>query len=569
MLHRLKIANFAIVEALECECGPGLSVFTGETGAGKSILVEALRFLLGGRASADLIRTGTEAAIVEGLFDWPADFTVEGVDLKIPAKSPVWLRRELPLKGAGRCYINDHPVTRSALVMVGERLGDLCGQHQQQILLDPERHTEFLDAIAGTRPLAADVAAAWTQLSENRHGQADLRAIIERRRQDRELREFQIAEIRKAGISAGEDDRLRSEAAVLKNARRLVESAEEVLGELSEGESAIGSRVASLLRSARKMTEIDPRWSAVAEQLAIWQENIEDTTRFLADYRQQLDLDPARLEAIEARLAELYRLKSKYGESCAAILDHLQRLESEVQAEGREEERLRTLQSEEPALEAALDSLATTLSAKRRAAAPSLEKKINAILHELGMKDARLRLEWHEFHEGGLEVNGAQGTRRIHPIGAEAATFTLESNPNEGFKPLDRIASGGELSRVLLALKSVVMESARNGHRPLFVFDEIDSGIGGAVAYCVAKRIKALAKSGQVFLVSHLQQMAAAADIHFLIAKSTMDSRARVTIRRLDREERVREIARMVAGDEITDSTLQFAAELSGGKKPH
>lgn len=568
MLHRLKITNFAIVESLECECGVGLSVFTGETGAGKSILVEALRFLLGGRASAEMIRTGTEAAIVEGLFDWPDGLTIEGVDLGIAPDAPVWLRRELPLKGAGRCHINDHLVTRAALAAVGEHLGDLCGQHQQQILLDAGRHTEFLDAIAGTQSLANDLAEAWTRLSENRHTQTDLRAVIERRRKDRELRDFQIAEIRNAAITPGEDERLRAEAAVLKNARRLVEAAEESLNELSESDSAIGARIAILLRTARRMTEIDPRWNTVAEQLTLWQESLDEVTRHLADYRRQLDLDPARLETIETRLAELHRLKSKYGDSCAAILERLERLESEGLAEGREEERLRKLEAAEPALEAALASLAASLTDKRRAAAPSIETRINTVLEELGMKDARLRCEWIEFSEGGLCVAATQGLKSIHPVGAEAVTFTLESNPGEGFKPLDKIASGGELSRVLLALKSVGMDGSRNGHRPLFVFDEIDSGIGGAVAHSVAKRIKSLAKNGQVFLVSHLQQMAAAADTHFLITKDTRDNRARVAIRRLDAQERVREIARMVAGDRITDSTLQFAAELTNSKKP-
>jgi DNA repair protein RecN (Recombination protein N) len=569
MLHHVRITDFAIVDSLDVPFRSGLTVFTGETGAGKSVLVEALRFLLGGRASAEMIRTGTECAVVEGQFDWPkglklGDDVVDAVD-----SERVWLRRELPLKGAGRCFLDDRQITRATLAQIAEYLGDLCGQHQQQILLDPGRHTEFLDAIGGHGPLVVKVQEAFARLADNRAHQAELRKASERRREQRELTDFQIQEIRAAGITPGEDDRLRSEANVLKNARRLTEAAEHALSQLSEDDNAMASRVATLLRDSRKMADIDDRWQTISEKLALAQETFEELSRYITDYRQQLEFDPGRLDQIEARLAELFRLKQKYGDSCAAILERLEQLESERLADGREDERIAELQTEEAELSRCLARDAIDLSEKRRRIMPKLEKNANELLAVLGMKNARLKVEWTPVFDGGLVVQAANEPLRVRDFGTESVRFTFEANPAEGFKPLDKIASGGELSRVLLVFKSLEL-SARAGRAgngqgaaQLYVFDEIDSGIGGATAYAVAKQIKGLAKHAQVFLITHLQQMAAPADHHFQIAKETVDKRARVRIHSLDHDARVRELARMVAGDNITDRSLEFAAELT------
>lgn len=569
MLHQLRIKDFAIVDSLDVRFDSGLTVFTGETGAGKSVLVESLRFLLGGRASAEMIRTGTEAAIVEGLFDWPKGLKIGDDTVDQVACNQVWLRRELPMKGAGRCFLNDRQITRAALAQIAEHLGDLCGQHQQQILLDAGRHTEFLDAIGGHEALVAKVRETFTRLTDNRQHQAELKAALERRREQRELTDFQIQEIRAAGVTPGEDDELRAEANVLKNARRLTEAAESTLMQLSEDDNAIVSRVATLLRDARKMAEIDSRWETVSEKLSLAQENLDELSRYVAEYRQQLEFDPGRLDQIEARLAELFRLKQKYGDSCAAILERLSQLEHERKADGREDERIAELQKEESELANLLARDAAELSQKRRRIMPKLEKRANELLGVLGMKNARLKVEWTAVYDGGLEIQTTGEAMRVREFGTESVRFTFEANPNEGFKPLDKIASGGELSRVLLAFKSLEI-AGKNGGKgngqpapPLYVFDEIDSGIGGATAYAVAKQIKELAKRTQVFLITHLQQMAAPADHHFRIAKETVDKRARVQIQSLDHDARVRELARMVAGDNITDSTLEFAAELT------
>jgi DNA repair protein RecN (Recombination protein N) len=567
MLHRVRITNFAIVDSLEIECTDGLSVFTGETGAGKSVLVEAIRFLLGGRASAEMIRTGSDLTVVEGLFDWPRDLSIEDVVSADDVTGPVWVRRELPLKGPGRCFIGERLITRTGLQSLAEHLADLCGQHQQQILLDPLRHIDLIDAAGDLQTLKDQVKQTWTRLSDNLKAQSELAAAIERRRAQRELTEFQITEIRQANVAPDEDERLRAEVAILKNARRLTETVEQTLGELSESEGAIASRIGTLLRDARKMSEIDARWKSLVERLILWQEGIEEAVRFLSDYRHQLDFDPGRLEQIETRLAELHRLKSKYGGSCAVILERLSELEGEHQSDDRDTGRVADLKKLQAELEVELPRLAAELSRRRREAGAALESDANKILGKLGMPSARLNIEWEPFADGGLAFLTGDGPVCVRSQGAETMRFMFEPNPSEGFKPLDKIASGGELSRLILAFKSVSPSVARsNGSRRLYVFDEVDSGIGGSTAYAVAKQIKALAQRAQVFLISHLQQMAAVADTHFLIGKDVVDGRAHVTVRRLDGDARVREVARMVAGDQITDRTLQYAAELTRKK---
>lgn len=567
MLHRLRITNFAIVDSLEIECAEGLAVFTGETGAGKSILVEAIRFLLGGRASVEMIRTGSDLTVVEGLFDWPHGLNLEDAAPAEEIASPVWVRRELPLKGSGRCFVGDRLITRSTLLSIGEHLADLCGQHQQQILLDPQRHIDLVDSAGGLHSLADQVKQAWSRLSENLKSQAELAAAIERRRAQRELTEFQISEIRTAAVAPDEDERLRAEVGILKNGRRLIESAEQSLGELSESEGSIASRIGTLLRDARKMSEIDARWKQLVERLTLWQEGIDDATRFLSDYRHQLEFDPGRLEQIETRLAELHRLKSKYGGTCTAVLDRLKELEDEHQSDDRDTGRVAELKNLQTELESSLSRVVADLTRERTQAGAMLERNVNAILGKLGMINARLRIEWESFTDGGHSLPGPNGTICVRAQGAETIRFLFEANPSEGFKPLDKIASGGELSRLILAFKSAVPSGHRgNGSKKLFVFDEVDAGIGGSIAYAVAKQIKAISQRAQVFLISHLQQMAAVADTHYLIGKEVIDGRAHVGVRRLDGDARVREVARMVAGDQITDRTLQYAAELTKKK---
>ncbi|HUU45138.1 MAG TPA: DNA repair protein RecN, partial [Acidobacteriota bacterium] len=316
-------------------------------------------------------------------------------------------------------------------------------------------------------------------------------------------------------------------------------------------------------RDADRLTAIDPRWTAIAGQLTGARDTVDDLVRSLTEYRQSLEFDPARADQIEARQAELFRLKQKYGGSCAAIHERLRELEAEQNSAGDREQRAARLTREDGEREKSLAAAARQLSAARQSTAVRLAKAVNGALAGLGMSGARVRVDVVARTDGGITVGSDDGPIHVHESGADEVQFTFEANPKEGFKPLHKIASGGELSRLLLAFKNAM---PARGQSRLYIFDEVDSGIGGRTAALVAERIAELARGSQVFLISHLQQMAAPADQHCLIEKRTVRQRARVTLRNLTGDERVQELARMVAGDEVTERTLEFASELAGGR---
>ncbi len=561
MLRTLHIRNFAILDDLEISFDSGLTVFTGETGAGKTILVEAIRFLLGGKTGSEMIRTGADSAMVEGNFDG------------------VMLRREMNAQGRSRCFRDDAQITIAELVELGESLADHCGQHQHQVLLDPDRHIEWLDRFAGTMDLVSRVKSNWSDLSNVSNSIRDLETKIARSKSEEELRTFQIGEIRAANLEPDEEERLKTEAAVMKHARRLAETADMALNILTDEESSVESAIGRVKREAEVAANVDPRWNEIVTPLTAATDAIIDSVRALTHYRDSLSFDPMRADQIESRLSEIFRLKKKYGESCAAILTRLEELEAERSSDASLEDNLADAKAQRGKLEDTLVALTADLSIKRHTAAESLAKSVNAVINRLGMTKASVKVELTPHAEGGIVISET----RIHDDGAEQVRFLFEANPAEGYKPLHKIASGGELSRLLLAFKSSTPSPSRHREErrspkakeatkrslsapPLYIFDEIDSGIGGQTAHAVASEIKALAKNSQVFLITHLQQLATVADAHYRITKKASAGRARVTVDHLEGDNRIRELARMIAGDDVTNRTLEFAAELAGTK---
>ncbi len=634
MLRTLRIRNFAIVESLDISFDDGLTVFTGETGAGKTILVEAIRFLTGGKAGTEMIRTTASEMHVEGEFDAP-----DGSD------GSIVLRREMNAQGITRAFLDEAQLSKTDLLQLGEQLADLCGQHQHQVLLDPERHVDWLDRSAGTSDLVESVKTAVAALSEIARTLSQTQERLARRKSEEELRRFQIGEIRAANIEADEEDRLKAEATVLKHSRRLAEAAEMALRLISDDDQSVETALGRIRREAETCESLDPHWADITAPLSIAIDSVADVTRALAAYRDSLTFDPHRADQIEARLSEIYRLKTKYGASCAAILARLVEFEAEESSDEALERTLAELHEKSVELASLLGDLAAELTQKRTRAAGALEKSINEVIAHLRMARASLRVELSPYSDGA-EVAHKGKTLRVHDNGAESVRFVFEANPAEGFKPLHKIASGGELSRLLLAFKAAVdgtgtagraatkatlglrdrhplpageippksLKGAKEGvrgsstverrgavtahvsangtgggtpplqshsrhreasrsesgttwrsrsFRPLYIFDEIDSGIGGQTAHAVAAQIKSLAQTSQVFLITHLQQLATVADVHFRITKKTKAGRAHVVVERLDGDEHVRELARMIAGDDVTERTLEFAAELA------
>jgi DNA repair protein RecN (Recombination protein N) len=553
MLKLLRINNIAQIPALEVEFAPGLTVLTGETGAGKSILIDALGLLLGDRASPDLIRSGEERAAVEAVFEVSdAAGLLEERGLSADGDDVV-IRRELQASGKGRATVNGALVPVSLLRDLAPRLTVIHGQHEPQGLLDPSTHLDLLDHFAGVddgRPLAEffrDLRAAEAALERLRGDRRE----AERRR---EMLEFQVAEIEKAALAAGEEEALRVDKARQANAGRLAVLSGEAYALLYDDEGAALSRLGQVFRRVEDLAAIDPSFQPFLEARAGSLAPLEDLALSLRDYHEQLEVSPGRLDEIETRLALLERLKKKYGATVEEVLAFGARCRRELDALLSPEEQERTLEARRERLAASYLEQARVLSKRRRAAALELRKRVQSELAQLAMEKTRFEVAFMP-EDAEAAVDPSEWSER----GLERAEFLLSPNPGEELRPLARIASGGELSRIMLGLKSVVRSDVPG---LTLVFDEVDAGIGGRVAEVVGRKLRAVAARQQVLCVTHLPQIAALADQHLAVRKRVERGRTITFVEPLAAESRVEEVARMLGGQTITDTTRQHAREM-------
>jgi DNA repair protein RecN (Recombination protein N) len=563
VLRELRIRNLAVIESLTVPFGPGLNVLTGETGAGKSILIDALTLLLGERAQpAETIRAGAETAAIEAVFDVPASSPVSAVlkEHGIALEDDrLLVRRELVRGGRGRAFLNDTNTTLALLEKLGETLVEVHGQHEHQALLRPTRHLDLLDAFAGLGILRERLRQ---RHDEWRSASAELDALRASAR-DQMARTAQyresIAEIDAARLRVGEEEEQREERRRLMNAERLAEGATLAYRELYEDPASAVDRAGRAATLLRELTRLDPSIQPTIQALDTALVQLDETARALRAYRDGVVFDPPRLEAIERRLDEIGRLKRKYGESVDAILTLRARLDSDLanlarvgEDEGRLAERVDRLRTD-------LVTRATDLAERRDQAVVKLEACVVAELAALDLQAAvfRVRLGREQAGPGDLSV-GPQAWR-LGPRGVDQAEFLFSGNAGEEARSLGRIASGGELSRTMLALKVVL---ATTDSVPVLVFDEVDAGIGGRTADTVGKKLRDVARTRQVLCVTHLPQIAAYADQHFRVEKREGRGRTATTVVALVRGDRVREVARMLGGESVTNTSLQHAREL-------
>ena len=555
MLKLLKIKNIALIQAVELEFGPGLTLLTGETGAGKSILIDALGLLLGGRASADLIRTGEEQAVVEALVESAsARAALEGHGL--PADDDeVVLRREVHASGKGRVTVNGALVPVGVLRELAPVIAHIHGQHEPQGLLDPQTHLDLVDHHAGLGAEAAAVAEPYRRLREV---ESALDALRRDRREDerrREMLDYQAVEIERASLQPGEEDALRQEKALQANSGRLAELSGEAYAALYEDEAAVLSRLGQVYRKVEELARIDPRFAFHLESRGAVRAQLDDLALFLRDYRESLTVSPGRLDQIESRLALIERLKRKYGSTVEEVLAFGARCRAQLRELGSPEERERALAHEAEALAERYLAAGTQLSKKRRVAARDLEKKVQAELGLLAMERTRFCVAFAPETAAAASTDTSGWTER----GLETAEFLLSPNPGEELRALARIASGGELSRILLALKSV---ASLDTSGKTLVFDEVDAGIGGGVAEVVGKKLRGMAQRHQVLCVTHLPQIASLADRHLVVRKQVDRGRTTTRVDVLDSSERVEEVARMLGGETVTDAARRHAREM-------
>ncbi len=549
MLIELRIRDYAVIHDLTLELGPGLSVLSGETGAGKSIIVGALSLLLGERASSDTVRTGAERAMVEAVFDVTGHPKIGAQldDLGIEAEDGLLiLRREVAAVGRNRAWINESPTTARTVGELGRSLVDLHGQHEHQTLLRKDTQRRILDAFGGAEQDALAVEEAFEELSKL---EARLKELQEHRRELAsrvDFLRFQMSELEEANVQPAEEEALVDEGRRLENSEELLGEATRIHTELYSTEGAITERVAALAQTLARLKEWDPALEGPQEELQEAYHALAEVGRDLSNYVGGLRHDPGRLEEVRSRLDMIHSLKRKYGPTSEDVVASRDRVRAELDEveDGRWNED--TLVADVDRTRSTLIQAAASLSEKRREAAARLEEEVEALLPDLGLPAGTFKVQMETLPD-------------VKSRGAEDVEFLV--SVNKGFPPtaLARVASGGELSRVMLTLKAIL---AQVDQVPTLVFDEIDAGIGGQVATLVAAKLKDVARYHQVFVVTHLPQLASRARRHLLVEKNEGEGLAETAVKGLTGDARVREIARMLGGDPESATSQDHAREL-------
>ncbi|MBS1963860.1 MAG: DNA repair protein RecN [Bdellovibrionales bacterium] len=553
MLETLKIKNLAVIDSVEVPFEPGLNILSGETGAGKSIVIEAISLILGSRATSDLIRTGTDEAVVEGVFStrelpWlnarlaDAGFAVEDDTLLV--------KRVISRAGKHRIYINGSLATLANLQAICEDLVDLCGQHEHQSLLKASTQIELLDRFGG---LGKETAAFGKLFSSYRDLRDELAALSgnegERTRRTDFLR-FQIDELRAAELTPDEDEKLQAEKTLLQSSETRLANAESIRRALEDEEAGALGAIRTALAKCRALAAIDENADEIRATLDRALSETEEASLAVNRYLGSVELDPNRFETVQSRLSRLAELRRKYGATTVEMIAMLETLEAELAAFENSETRVKELEAEIAKIEKKLVSAAETLSEKRTKVAKLLGKSVTDELKDLRMNDAKFSVDL----DFSTDVSTYGPT-----LAGNSVAFVVQTNKGEEARPLGKIASGGELSRLMLSIRRVIADRGGIG---VYLFDEIDAGIGGQTGFEVGKKLKSVAGFNQVICITHLPQVAAFADHHLVVEKSSTGSRTQTTVLELGKKDRKEEIARMLGGPNLTKKSLENAAEL-------
>lgn len=537
MLRFLRVEHLAVIDAIQVEFGPGLNVVTGETGAGKSMLVQAVGLLLGGRASAELIRTGESQATVQAIFE--------------AGPSELIVRREITSQGRSRAFVNDALLTAASLKDQTAPLVELHGQHEHHLLLNPESHVFLLDEFAGLAVPRSHVGEAyreWRRLQS----QLDELHVDERERAARiDLLKFQLAELEKARLRAGEDEELETTRRVLSNSEKLQRLCDEAYSALYDSEDAVLARLSTVWKRVAELADVDATFAPHRDARDVVKAQLEDLALTLRSYRETIDASPDRLQQVEERLALIERLKRKHGSTLDELIARKDEFARQLHALTNADERRAGLEAETSAARDEFVGRARALSRKRRDAAVIFSRRLEELLGGLAMPRTRLEVRFQDDVAPSLWSE----------TGIDIAECYISANVGEEVRPLARIASGGELSRVMLAIRTL---AAADTPGKTLIFDEIDAGIGGRVASVVGKTLRRLGGSFQVFCITHLPQIAAAGHAHFRITKRVVNGRTRTQVARLDRAERIEELARMIGGGATSEAARAAARELLG-----
>ena len=549
MLNQLSVRNVAVIDKLDINLHDGVSVLTGETGAGKSIIIDSINMILGDRANKELVRYGTDKAVVQAVFDAPKSVIniLEENDIDVE-DGTVIITRQVTKEGKSVARINGMVVTLNILREISDRLINIHGQHDNQALLTPIRHITFLDAYADNEEYINRYKDILSKKREIEKKISSLEMDEQEKMQRIDLLEYQVKEIKKASLEKDEEDDLREQRDIYTNAEQITKSVNEAYMNLYEGDEIQSAYdgISIAVNEISQISDLNPQLKSIYDTLNEIMYSLEDTAHEIKEFGETVEFDEQALNEIEERLDLISRLKRKYGNSIEEILEYLKEAESELNDIKLSDERTNELKEELKNITKELKEKGNVLTQRRENAAKVLEENIEKSLHELNMEKSKFKVS--------IENDGT-----FYDNGMDKVEFLISTNPGEPLKPLVKIASGGELSRVMLAIKSILADS--DGVDTM-IFDEIDTGVSGKAAMSIAKKLAVIAKNKQVICITHLPQLTAMADNHYLIQKNTDGEMASTTLKELDEEGRELELARIIDGGEVTELALSHAKQM-------
>jgi len=566
MLKTLLIKDYALIENIQVAFGKGLNIITGETGAGKSIIIDAMGLLLGERASNDVVRKGADKSIVEGIFDVRGNKRIARLieENEIDSNNELIIRREISLKGTNRCFLNDTPVNLNLIKETGDLLVDLHGQHEHQSLLRAETHIEMLDEFGDHNSLIDEFSkssAKLNKLLKELKELSDKESIL---KEKIEFYKFQIKEIDAISPRKDEETALGNELKIMENSERLVSLANEIYNSIYENEGAIQDQLSEVKNKLVELSGIDEQFEEKVNECESAFMLLEDISSFVRSYKDKIEIDPSRLHEIRERLGALNMFKKKYGGSVEAVIAHREKIGIEFELAENFSEKISGLKNQIEEIRKECGNYAKKISSDRKIISKKIKKEVEDALKNLGINDSRFEIKIQNEKTDGKNENYIiiDGQKyKFNSNGFDMVEFFISTNAGEDSKPLVKVASGGEISRVMLALKSVL---AKSDYLPILIFDEIDTGVSGRIAQKVGHVLKSLASHHQIIAITHLPQIAGLADFHFAVEKKKIGDRVVSSLKNLDVNDRLKEVAKLLSGENISEAALNSARELMG-----
>lgn len=564
MLKSLEIKDYALIDHTEIEFGRGLNIITGETGAGKSILIDAMSLLLGERASVEVIRKGAQKAFVEGFFDVELNKKVRSLleANEIEFQPDLIIRREISLKGSNRCFINDTPVALTLIKQLGDLLVDLHGQHEHQSLLRIESHIGFLDEYSGNSKLIEEYQVFYKELNKKTSELKNLISKEESIKEKREIYAFQIKEIDSVSPSVGEDDTILNELNILENSEKLLELTEEVYTKLYDAEPSVIDLLGETKHKLNQLSGIDKSFLESEGECDSALAIVKELADSLRSYKSKIDVDPKEAEYKRERLGAINMLKKKYGGSIENIIEHRNKIGKDFELADNFSDAISKIQSEIKALQKSAGEAAEKISLSRKKSAAKIESEVIKSLNQLGISDSSFKVKISKTEADKDSVDFILFNNKKYSYsntGFDEVEFYISTNIGEDVKPLTKVASGGEVSRIMLSLKTIL---AKSDKLPVLIFDEIDTGVSGRIAQKVGAALRDLASFHQIIAITHLPQIAGMANFHYSVEKKQIDDRTVSSIRQLDENERINEVAKLVSGEVLTKESIESAKQL-------